>query len=251
LLSTSSHQYISVLDAAAVARGNGAADAGAAGLRLDRDAHRAPYLGLLPNLDGPEHVPRPHVHVELHAHRRGLPFHLLLQLAGDVAGDGHAPPLELQLHYVAGLPLLVELRRRRGAGALADDDRTAAVAEPELGVHGVVVDVDALAGVVEAQADGEVVGDGGGGDGEVGERGGVDGGAYLVWLEDGPVDEDYEAGGEDERAAAAAARIPRAAAGAGHDERRRRRSLIAVASLAGQRAARGKEEPGRSCVCVP
>jgi hypothetical protein len=87
-----------------------------------------------------------------------------------------------------------------------------------------------------------VVGDGGGGDGEVGERGGVDGGAYLVRLEDGPVDEDHEAGGEDERAAASAARIPRAAATAAsagrHDERRRRRSLIAVASPAGVNGTR-------------
>jgi hypothetical protein len=58
--------------------------------------------------------------------------------------------------------------------------------EVELSFHSVVVDVDALARVVEAQADGEVVGRGSGGDSKVGERGGVHGDVYPEMLEDGP-----------------------------------------------------------------
>ena len=58
---------------------------------------------------------------------------------------------------------------------------------------------------------------GGVGDGEVGELGVVHAGAYLVRLEDGPVDEHDDAQGDEQRAAAAAARLlAAAAAAAGH-----------------------------------
>jgi hypothetical protein len=79
--------------------------------------------------------------------------------------------------------------------------------EVELSFHSVVVDVDALARVVEAQADGEVVGRGSGGDSKVGERGGVHGDVYPEMLEDGPVDEDHETHSENERTTAAATRL--------------------------------------------
>lgn len=60
------------------------------------------------------------------------------------------------------------------------------VAEAELGIHGVVVDVDADAGIVEVEVDSEVVGDlsnrggVGVGDGEVEESGRVNGGTDVV-----------------------------------------------------------------------
>jgi hypothetical protein len=128
-------------------------------------------------------------------------------------------PLEFQLHDVTGPPVLEKLGRRCGGGVrLADDDDDDGVMEAELGVHGIVVDVDTFAQVVEAQADGEVVGRGSSGDGEVPERYGVHDGAYLVRLEDGPVHEDHEASGEDEHVAAAVARLLSVAAGARHGE---------------------------------
>jgi hypothetical protein len=104
-------------------------------------------------------------------------------------------------------------------GSCSVNDAAADFTKAELSVHDIVVDVDTLARVVEAQADGEVVGRGSGGDSEVGERGGVHGGAYLARLEDDLVDKGHEAGGEDERAAAAATRLLPVAAGAGHGER--------------------------------
>jgi len=132
-------------------------------LRLDRNAERAPNPRLLAQLEHLEHVPHAHVHVQLQAHRPPAPG-LLHQLPGDVAADGDAaaaaaagapPVVELHLYDLAGLPALVEHGRGGVVGGRADDG----VAEAELGVDGVVVDVDADAGVVEPEADGEVVGD--------------------------------------------------------------------------------------------
>jgi hypothetical protein len=73
-----------------------------------------------------------------------------------------------------------------------------------------------------------VVGCSSGHDGEVGQRDGVHGGVYLMRLEDGPVDEDQKAGGEDECASATATRLVSVAAGAEHGERRRRRERMLV-----------------------
>uniref|UniRef100_A0A8R7QCK5 Uncharacterized protein n=1 Tax=Triticum urartu TaxID=4572 RepID=A0A8R7QCK5_TRIUA len=208
----------SILDATAVTGGKNAADA-AALIRLNRYGERAPQIGLLANLDGVEPVPHPRVHGDLQAHRP--PTHLLLQLRSNVAGeDAATAPVELHLHRLPALPPLVELGRgRRGSASAGAAERCAAVAE--LGVQRVVVDADAEAGVVYVEGDGEAVGyDGGIGDGEAGERGGADGGADLVRLEDGPVDEDDDGDREEgaEQAAEEPATALEAAAAAGHGD---------------------------------
>jgi hypothetical protein len=63
---------------------------------------------------------------------------------------------------------------------------------------------------------------------EVGERGGVRCGVYLVRLEveDDPVDEDHEASVEDECIAVAATRLLSVAVGAEHGDQRMRRRLL-------------------------
>ncbi|CAL9054937.1 unnamed protein product [Musa banksii] len=194
---------------------------GHAAVLRHQGAHLAVEHGVeVADLDEP-HL-HPHPGAELHLEVKVRPLRLLFPVEhGHGAGVGRFAA-ELRAERGGVLVVLVEGRERR---------RLQQNPVVEGGNHqGVIVDADALVGVAEGEADGEVEEEGGGvvGEAERHELGLLDGRPGEARVENEPPDQDDEAEGDDElnkaaeefaaaAAAATAGGVAAATGGVRHD----------------------------------